>query len=107
MWKCKLPIDGEVHTLEEWASIIGKAELRKKVGESLEEKRKAQAAAEPVAVKVCDRNNIAETLPFLLPQQREDVMKAETQFFDDSHNDRDHAFGKGYMFTNGTGTGKT
>lgn len=107
MWKCKLPIDGEVHTLEEWASIIGKAELRKKVGESLEEKRKAQAAAEPVAVKVCDRNNIAETLPFLLPQQQEDVMKAETQFFDDSHNDRDHAFGKGYMFTNGTGTGKT
>ena len=107
MWKSKLPIDGETHTLEEWASILGKSELRKKVGESLEEKRRAQLEAEHVAVKVCDLENIADTLPFLLPQQQEDVMKAEMQFFDESHNDRDHAFGKGYMFTNGTGTGKT
>ena len=107
MWKSKLPMDGEVHTIEEWASILGKAELRKKVGSSLEEKRKAQQAAEAVSVKTCDRENIAQTLPFLLPQQQDDVLKAETQFFDESHNDRDHAFGKGYMFTNGTGTGKT
>lgn len=107
MWKSKLPMDGEVHTVEEWAGIIGKVELRKKVGESLEEKRKAQRAAEPIPVKTCDRENIVETLPFLLPQQQDDVLKAETQFFDESHNDRDHAFGKGYMFTNGTGTGKT
>ena len=77
------------------------------MGESLEEKRKAQRAAEPIPVKTCDRENIVETLPFLLPQQQDDVLKAETQFFDESHNDRDHAFGKGYMFTNGTGTGKT
>ena len=107
MWKSKLPMDGEVHTVEEWAGIIGKVELRKKVGESLEEKRKAQRAAEPIPVKTCDRENIVETLPFLLPQQQDDVLKAETQFFDESHNDREHAFGKGYMFTNGTGTGKT
>ncbi len=107
MWKSKLPMDGETHTVEEWASIIGKAELRKKIGGTLEEKRKAQQAAEPIPVKTCDRENIAETLPFLLPQQQDDVLKAETQFFDDSHSDRDHAFGKGYMFTNGTGTGKT
>jgi hypothetical protein len=107
MWKSKLPMDGEVHTVEEWAGIIGKVELRKKVGESLEEKRKAQRAAEPIPVKTCDRENIVETLPFLLPQQQDDVLKAETQFFEESHNDRDHAFGKGYMFTNGTGTGKT
>lgn len=107
MWKSKLPMDGEVHTVEEWAGIIGKVELRKKVGESLEEKRKAQRAAEPIPVKTCDRENIVETLPFLLPQQQDDVLKAETQFFDESHDDRDHAFGKGYMFTNGTGTGKT
>ena len=107
MWKSKLPMDGEVHTIEEWANILGKAELRKKVGSSLEEKRKAQQAAEAVSVKTCDRENIAQTLPFLLPQQQDDVLKAETQFFDESHNDRDHAFGKGYMFTNGTGTGKT
>nr|WP_304954358.1 LPD38 domain-containing protein [uncultured Bacteroides sp.] len=107
MWKSKLPMDGEVHTVEEWAGIIGKVELRKKVSESLEEKRKAQRAAEPIPVKTCDRENIVETLPFLLPQQQDDVLKAETQFFDESHDDRDHAFGKGYMFTNGTGTGKT
>lgn len=107
MWKSKLPMDGEVHTVEEWTGIIGKVELRKKVGESLEEKRKAQRAAEPIPVKTCDHENIVETLPFLLPQQQDDVLKAETQFFDESHNDRDHAFGKGYMFTNGTGTGKT
>lgn len=107
MWKSKLPMDGEVHTIEEWASILGKAELRKKVGSSLEEKRKVQQLAEAIPVKTCDRENIVETLPFLLPQQQDDVLKAETQFFDESHNDRDHAFGKGYMFTNGTGTGKT
>lgn len=107
MWKSKLPMDGETHTVEEWASIMGKAELRKKIGGTIEEKRKAQQAAEPIPVKTCDRENIAQTLPFLLPQQQDDVLKAETQFFDESHNDRDHAFGKGYMFTNGTGTGKT
>ena len=107
MWKCKLPMDGETHTIEEWAGILGKEALRKKMGQTFEDKRKAQQAAEKVAVKLCNRKNISETLPFLLPQQQEDVLKAETQFFDESHNDRDHAFGKGYMFTNGTGTGKT
>lgn len=107
MWKSKLPMNGEIHTLEEWASILGKANLRKKISNTLDEKRRAQHAAENVKVKVCDRENIAETLPFLLPQQQDDVLKAETQFFDESHNDREHAFGKGYMFTNGTGTGKT
>ena len=107
MWKSRLPMDGKTHTLEEWAGILGKEELRKKVGASLAEKRKAQQAAEAVSVINCDRGNIAETLPFLLPQQQDDVLKAETQFFDESHNDREHAFGKGYMFTNGTGTGKT
>lgn len=107
MWKCKLTMDGETHTIEEWASMLGKSELREKISETYEEKLKAQREAESVAVKTGDLQNIAETLPFLLPQQQEDVLKAETQFFDESHNDRDHAFGKGYMFTNGTGTGKT
>lgn len=107
MWKSKLPMDGQVHTLEEWSSIVGKAELRKKIGTTLDQKRKAQEQAESVAVKVGDRENIASTLPFLLPQQQDDVLKAETQFFDENHNDREHAYGKGYMFTNGTGTGKT
>ena len=51
--------------------------------------------------------NIEGTLAYLLPEQQEDVLKAETQFFGKKHADRDHAYGKGYMFTNGTGTGKT
>ena len=107
MWKSKIPFDGQTHTLEEWASIYGKQKLREKVKITIEEKREAQRQAEKVPVKTGDIDNIRENLPFLLPQQQEDVLKAETQFFDESHQDREHAYGKGYMFTNGTGTGKT
>lgn len=107
MWKSKIPFDGQIHTLEEWASIYSKKELRNKVRTTIEEKREAQRQAESISVKTGDINNIRETLPFLLPQQQEDVLRAETQFFDETHQDREHANGKGYMFTNGTGTGKT
>ena len=107
MWKSKIPFDGQIHTLEEWASIYSKKELRNKVKTTIEEKREAQRRAEGISVKTGDINNIRETLPFLLPQQQEDVLRAETQFFGKSHQDREHANGKGYMFTNGTGTGKT
>ena len=107
MWKSKIPFDGQIHTLEEWASIYSKKDLRNKVRTTIEEKREAQRQAESISVKTGDINNIRETLPFLLPQQQEDVLRAETQFFDKSHQDREHANGKGYMFTNGTGTGKT
>ena len=31
MWKCKFPIDGEVHTLEEWASILDKEIVKNKI----------------------------------------------------------------------------
>ena len=41
--------------------------------------------------------NIVEMLPALYDHQQEDVLKAEVRF----------ATGKGYLFTNGTGTGKT
>ena len=107
MWKSKFKMDGEVHTIEEWAGIYGREQLRKALATPLEEKRKMQKEAESVAVKVGDRENIAETLPFLLPEQQEDVMKAETQFFDPSHADDEHGGGRGMLFTNGTGTGKT
>lgn len=107
MWKSKIPFDGQIHTLEEWASIYSKKDLRNKVRTTIEEKREAQRQAESISVKTGDINNIRETLPFLLPQQQEDVLRAETQFFDETHQDREHANGKGYMFTNGTGTGKT
>ena len=107
MWKSKIPFDGQIHTLEEWASIYSKKDLRNKVRTTIEKKREAQRQAESISVKTGDINNIRETLPFLLPQQQEDVLRAETQFFDETHQDREHANGKGYMFTNGTGTGKT
>ena len=107
MWNSKMTMDGETHTISEWSSIYGNAQLRKKLGDELDIKRQKQMDAEPIKVKIGDRKNIEETLPFLLPQQQEDVYRAETQFFGKEHSDRTHAYGKGYMFTNGTGTGKT
>ena len=100
-------MDGETHTIGEWADIHGNEKLRNKLTEPLNEKYQRQVDAEPIKVKVGDIKNIEETLPYLLPQQQEDVLRAETQFFGNEHADREHAYGKGYMFTNGTGTGKT
>ncbi|MCB0247462.1 MAG: PLxRFG domain-containing protein [Anaerolineae bacterium] len=60
-------------------------------------KRDAQRAAESVAVKVGDIDNIRATLPYLLPEQQNDVLKAEQRF------ERNN----GILFTNATGTGKT
>ncbi len=107
MWNSKMPMDGEVHTIAEWSSIYEKSQLREKLKETLTDKRELQKAAESIAVKIGDMKNIEETLPFLLPQQQEDVYRAEVQLFGADHADRDHAYGKGYLFTNGTGTGKT
>lgn len=107
IWDAPYTMNGETHKISEWASIIGQEELRNEMRRSLKEKRELQKKAEKIPVQIADEDNIRETLPFLLPAQREDVRRAEVQFFDESHNDRDHAFGKGYMFTNGTGTGKT
>lgn len=106
-WNTPYKMDGEEHTIREWSSIYGNQQLKKKLKEPLEEKYKRQMEAEPIEVKVGDLKNIEETLPYLLPQQQEDVLKAETQFFGKEHTDREHAYGKGYLFTNGTGTGKT
>ena len=60
-------------------------------------KRDAQRAAESVAVKSGDIDNIRATLPYLLPEQQNDVLKAEQRF------ERNN----GILFTNATGTGKT
>ena len=106
-WNTPYQMDGETHTIGEWAGIHGNEKLRNKLSEPLNDKYKRQVAAEPIKVKVGDKKNIGETLPYLLPQQQEDVLRAETQFFGEEHADREHAYGKGYMFTNGTGTGKT
>ena len=106
-WNTPYEMDGETHTIGEWAGIHGNEELRNKLTEPLNEKYQRQVDAEPIKVKIGDKKNIEETLPYLLPQQQEDVLRAETQFFGNEHADREHAYGKGYMFTNGTGTGKT
>lgn len=107
MWNSKYTMNGETHTIGEWADIYGREKLRKELADPLTDKAKRQVEVEDVPVKIGDKANIEETLPFLLPQQQEDVLKAETQFFGNEHADREHAYGKGYMFTNGTGTGKT
>lgn len=106
-WNTPYQMDGETHTIGEWAGIHGNETLRNKLSEPLNDKYQRQMDAEPIKVKIGDKKNIEETLPYLLPQQQEDVLKAETQFFGKEHTDREHAYGKGYMFTNGTGTGKT
>lgn len=107
MWNSNIEVDGQTRKLSEWASILGTERMKKEIAIPQAEKYKRQMEAEPIEVKVGDMKNIEETLPFLLPQQHEDVLKAETQFFGKEHTDREHAYGKGYLFTNGTGTGKT
>lgn len=63
------------------------------------QKRRAQLAAERITVKAGDLQNVRDTLPYLLPNQQEDVHAAETRFAKPT--------GYGMLFTNGTGTGKT
>lgn len=107
MWDYPMTIGEETHTVGEWAGIMEQEQLRKALSMTIEEKRELQKKAEKTETVIGDIDNIRESLPFLLPEQQNDVQKAETQFFDASHSDAEHGNGKGYMFTNGTGTGKT
>ena len=85
-------------------SDVGVSEtFKQRVARKLIEQQKA----EPIPVKIMDIDNIRETLPFLLSEQQDDVLKAETRFFGEAHQNKKGAFGKGMLFTNGTGTGKT
>jgi hypothetical protein len=68
-------------------------------GIGLIEKRQAQTKAQSVKVEPGNRANIAESLPFLLEGQKDDVAFAENRFAKPE--------GYGVLFTNGTGTGKT
>lgn len=73
---------------------------------TFEDKLIDQKNAEGVPVIPLDRENIAATLPLLKPGQLEDVWKAENRFINHADNE-DLMYGKGMLFTNGTGTGKT
>lgn len=79
----------------------------KSFAEQTARRLKLQKKAEPVKVVIGDLENIKETLPFLLPEQQDDVLKSETRFFSPVHKTQALANGKGFLFTNGTGTGKT
>lgn len=72
---------------------------------TFKEKLIKQEAAESIKVKIGDFDNIEQTLPVLLKPQMVDVLKAEKRFFEVDENDV--TGGKGILFTNGTGTGKT
>lgn len=71
-------------------------------------KAQALAHANPTAwdnFKLADADSIARSVPMLLPQQQQDVQKAEQRFFLSPPTAEDPK--KGVLFTNGTGTGKT
>lgn len=109
VWGTKLKIDDKRITLEEHASELHNEELRKEGEQTLEERSRKQkeANAKKYDFVPASRKNIAAALPQLTPGQWDDVVAIERQFFDPTHNDYDHAFGKGMLITNGTGTGKT
>lgn len=43
----------------------------------------------------------------MMPEQQDNVLKAETRFYSPKHATSEKANGKGFLFTNVTGTGKT
>ncbi|RLL18976.1 DEAD/DEAH box helicase family protein [Acinetobacter chengduensis] len=71
----------------------------KTAGSELSEKEQLQKDAEGIPVEWADIDNIRKTLPYLLPEQQDDVAKAEKRLLTGNKN--------GILFTNGTGTGKT
>ncbi len=62
-------------------------------------KEAEQLKAEGTPTQWGDVANIDKALPYLLPEQRDDVAKLEKRLIEDNKN--------GMLFTNGTGTGKT
>lgn len=65
----------------------------------INEKLQLQLDADNVETEWVNKENIDKALPYLLPEQRQDVLLAETRLFEKNAN--------GILFTNGTGTGKT
>jgi hypothetical protein len=75
------------------------AEHTGRADDDLARSRRQQAKANTLPVSFYSIDNIRESLPFLFPEQQDDVLKAEKRFYEDD--------GRGMLFTNGTGTGKT
>jgi protein-L-isoaspartate O-methyltransferase len=90
-------------------SGVGSLERSGGPGAEFEQKRQQQRDAESVTVTTGDLDNIKKTLPFLYPEQHQDVLKAENRFFgkQPEHPDPSARANRGILFTNGTGTGKT
>ena len=78
------------------------ARIREK---SLAGRVRDQRAADGIEIIIGDAANIDVTLPVLLPEQRDDVLKAERRLFIEQPTNEDPK--RGILFTNGTGTGKT
>lgn len=74
-------------------------QLAKSIRAELTGKALLQLEAEGTATEWGDLHSIQTALPYLSPEQQEDVLKAETHLFGKNAN--------GMLFTNGTGTGKT
>lgn len=103
-------VDGERVQLEQREQTAAGADIEQKQNESgheslgnsdreLPERIAAQKEAHLIPIKINDPQNIHDTLPMLLREQREDVIKAEKRFLGSNE--------RGMLFTNGTGTGKT
>lgn len=86
--------ENKSHPIE--ATTPSPATFQEKIKIALEKQR----AAETLPVVLNDAENIRATLPMLLPEQQDDVAKAERRLFRKESK-------KGILFTNGTGTGKT
>lgn len=64
-----------------------------------EDRAAQQARADRTKPVAADLDNIRATLPLLMPEQQDDILKIETRFAKPD--------GHGMLITNGTGTGKT
>ena len=109
IWDTKIEYNGTLTTPHRIANELGKAEMQKAVRQERQRRLDLQKEANRKNIPVVhgDIDNIRESLPLLFPEQQDDVRRAEVQFFDASHNNAEHGYGLGYLFTNGTGTGKT
>ncbi len=91
-----LNVPGAPERVERYSQDAGAEDADAPSDGDIDQRLAAQAKA-PKTTKWGDKSSIDASLPLLLPEQREDVYKAEKRL--DGNN--------GILFTNGTGTGKT